>query len=398
MAAPSIAIVGAGVFGLTAALALRARGWAVTVLEQGRVPHPEAASTDLSKVVRMDYGADPLYTEMGEQALAGWRRWNGRWGRELYHATGFLVMTREEEMSAEGFEGASFRTLRARGHPLRRIRRADLAREFPAWNAAGYGDGYFNPHAGWVESGAVVAALAGEARARGVVLREEAAWAGWWEARGAVVGVRLADGAGVRADRVLSAVGAWTPFLLPELRGVLRVTGQPVLHLRPERAARFAAPAFPVWAAEIARTGWYGFPATADGIVKVANHGGGVPVTHPAQARTVVEADVARCREFLRGTFPELATAPVAATRQCWYGDSVDGHFLIASHPARPGLVVAAGDSGHGFKFAPVLGELLAAAVEGRAHPWAERFGWRTVASGGAAAGRGPQAAGGSKM
>ena len=111
----SILILGGGCFGLTAALELRARGWQVTVIDQGRVPHPEAASTDISKVVRMDYGNDEQHTAMGERSLTRWRAWNAKWGEDLYHEVGFLVMSRDE-MLPGGFEHDSRQFLTARGH------------------------------------------------------------------------------------------------------------------------------------------------------------------------------------------------------------------------------------------------------------------------------------------
>lgn len=370
--ARSILILGGGVFGFTAALELRRRGWEVTLLERGGTPHPDAASTDLSKVVRIDYGADAIYTEMAERSLEGWRRWNAEGARPLYHEDGFLVMTRDEEMRPGGFEFESHRFLTARGHALRRIRRPELARLYPAWNASRYGDGYLNPAGGWVESGAVVAWLASLAREAGVAVVEQAG-----RAEIAGPGSVAAAGSSWRADRILVAAGGWTPFVLPELATALRTTAQPVIRLRPADTERFRPPHFPVWGADIGRTGWYGFPATDGGIVKVANHGPGRPVTDPAQPRGVTDEEVARFRLFLAETFPPLADALLAGTRECWYCDSFDGHFWIAAHPGRPGTVVAAGDSGHAFKFAPVLGGLIADVVEDRPHPWAGRFGWR---------------------
>jgi sarcosine oxidase / L-pipecolate oxidase len=90
-----------------------------------------------------------------------------------------------------------------------------------------------------------------------------------------------------------------------------------------------------------------------------------------------------RFRAFLRESFPGLASAPVAATRICLYCDTFDGNFWIARDPERPRLVVAAGDSGHAFKFTPVLGELIADAVECRENPWLGRFAWREPAAAG---------------
>ena len=74
----------------------------------------------------------------------------------------------------------------------------------------------------------------------------------------------------------------------------------------------------------------------------------------------------ARCREFLRETFPELARAPLDSTRSCLYCDTADGDFWIDQDPRREGLIVAAGGCGHAFKFAPLLGEIIADVFEGR--------------------------------
>ncbi len=374
----SILVLGGGVFGLTAALILRARGWAVTLLDQGRVPHPDAASTDISKVVRMDYGMDLIYTEMGEAALAGWAAWNDAWERPLYHADGFLVMTRDEEMRSGSFEHDSYSFLTKRGHALRRTRRVDLARLHPAWNAERYGDGYLNPHGGWAESGAVIAQLRAAALPEGITIHEQCALEKLIDH-----GARTQDGREWRADIVLAALGAWTPFAFPHLQNVMRTTAQPVIHFRPARADDFRPPAFPVWGADIGRTGWYGFPANTDGIVKVANHGPGRIVSHPAQPRGVTDEEVAKFIAFLHDTFPALASAPIAATRECWYCDTFDGHFFIDHDPARDGLVIAAGDSGHAFKFAPVLGGIIADVVERRENKWSARFRWRKSAHGG---------------
>ena len=89
-----VVVVGGGIFGVTAALALRRRGDRVTVVDPGPVPHPLAESTDLSKVVRPDYGADELYTGMMEKALDAWRRWNEAWAAPLFHETGVVFLSR----------------------------------------------------------------------------------------------------------------------------------------------------------------------------------------------------------------------------------------------------------------------------------------------------------------
>jgi sarcosine oxidase len=366
-------IVGCGITGVTAALELRARGWRVTLVDPGPVPRPSASSTDISKVVRMDYGADALYTEMCDGAIDGWHQWNARWGSPLYHQDGFVLLSREP-MRPGGYEYDSYALIRSRGHRLERLDRNAIAARFPAWSA-GYVDGYFNQRAGWAESGKVVARLADEARTAGVVI-ESAAFARLIDNGSHVVGIRTSDGGDLRADVVLVAAGAWTPVLLPHLDRVMWATGQPVVHLSAAPAAAWQAPRFPVWGADLSNTGWYGFPALADGTLKIGHHAAGRRV-HPDEPRTIDAAHLDRVREFLAESLPGLADAPIVATRLCLYCDTFDGNFWIDHDPDQPGLVVAAGDSGHGFKFAPVFGPLIADVVERRPNPWAARFRWR---------------------
>ena len=374
-AAQSIVIVGAGVFGLTAAIELRGRGWHVSVMDPGPVPTPTAASTDISKVVRMDYGADELWTELGRNSLQRWAEWNRESGVPLFHNDGFLVLSREA-MQPGGFEFESFQFLTTLREKLERLDSAAVAQRFPGWSADQYPDGYFNPRGGWAESSKVVAWLAQKARCAGVEVFEQYAFARLLEDSSRVVGVQAKDGREFRADLTLLATGAWTPTLLPELSDVMWATGQPVLNFRVANPAEWQAPRFPVWAADIGRTGWYGFPALADGTLKIANHGPGRRI-HPDAPREVSSDDEPRFRAFLRDTFPALADAPLIGTRLCLYCDTFDGNFWLDHHPQRPGLCVAAGDSGHAFKFAPVLGGLIADAVERKADITMKRFAWR---------------------
>ena len=88
-------VIGGGIFGLTAAVELRQRGHAVSLLNPGKIPHPLAASTDISKVVRMEYGADGLYMDMAAKSIQGWHGWNAEAGDALYHETGFLLLCKQ---------------------------------------------------------------------------------------------------------------------------------------------------------------------------------------------------------------------------------------------------------------------------------------------------------------
>jgi glycine/D-amino acid oxidase-like deaminating enzyme len=370
------AVVGAGVLGVTAALELRRRGHRVQLLDAGGVPHPDASSTDASKIVRMDYGHDGFYADLGLQAIEGWRRWNRSWGDSVYHETGLLLLS-GEPLEQGGFEADSLQRVLERGVKAERLDRATLGDRFPAWSQAGFVDGYFNPCAGWAESGRVVARLACEAREAGVRLLEGARCVGLAERGSRVVGARLDDGRTVAADTVVVACGAWTPFLLPDLADRMWPAAQPVVFFRPADPRPFQGERFPVWCADITRTGRYGFPADADGLVKVGHHGPGRPWA-PGEPLVVREAEVEACLAFVRATFPGLGDAPVARTRLCLYCDSWDGDYLIDHDPDRPGLVVAAGGSGHAFKFAPLFGTIVADVVERGPSAALPRFAWRS--------------------
>ncbi|HEY4271004.1 MAG TPA: FAD-dependent oxidoreductase [Candidatus Udaeobacter sp.] len=425
-----VVVVGAGINGVTTAIELKKRGHEVVLVDAGPLPHELAASTDISKAVRAAYGADEDYTALAEQSIRLWRQWNEEFGTKLYHQVG-VMFVRRREMTPSDFEYESFKLLQKRGIKLMRMDAPQLWKRFPAWNPELYQDGVLEIEAGYAESGRVVATLIERAkslgvqftagkfaaldesggRVNGVAIEEQprnrvipsgvengaageaATWTGRPEAertgseriksRGDSVQV-VSRGPStslgmtrIAADIVVMAVGAWTPYLLPFTKNFFRATGQPVFHLKPAETELFAPERFPVFGADITTTGYYGFPVNRDGVVKIANHGPGREMSPESPKRAVTSDDEINLRKFLAETFPALADAPIVHTRVCMYCDTHDGHFWIARDPEREGLVVAAGDNGHGFKFAPVLGEIIADATEGKDNPLLDKFRWR---------------------
>jgi len=371
-----VIVVGAGINGVTAAIELKKRGHKVILLDPGPLPHPLAASTDISKAVRTAYGADEEYAALAERSIPLWREWNREFSSELYHEVGFLFL-RQQRMQPGDFEFESLRVLEQQGRKVERIDSATLHERFPAWEAEHYRDGFFERQAGYVESVRVVALLIERAKSLGVELREGSRFTGLDEGDGGVKGVLLNNGEGIPGDLVVMAVGAWTPYVLPFTRKFFRTTGQPVFHLKPCQPELFACQRFPVFGADISTTGYYGFPVSRLGVVKIANHGPGREMSPESTERVVTSEEEKNLREFLSSTFPALADAPIVYSRVCMYCDTDDGHFWIAPDPERRGLIVATGDSGHGFKFAPVLGEIIADAVEGKSNPLLQKFRWR---------------------
>ena len=366
-----IVVVGAGINGVTAAIELRRRGHDVTLTDPGPLPHPLAASTDISKVVRAAYGADEFYTDLADRATRRWRDWNVEFGDELYHETGVLFVKQGALRPGE-YEHECIRLLESRAHKLERISSDQIRARFPAWNADLDWHGFFDPEGGYAESSRVVSTLVQHAISIGVQLRNEQIEAGTF-----LRNVRGQFGETSLPDRVVFATGAWTPFLLPFTAEFFRATGQPVFHFRPDRPELFEADRFPVFGGDLSTSGYYGFPLNRDGVVKIGNHGAGREMSPDGPDRVVTREEIDRVRDFVALRFPLLADAPIVYSRICMYCDTADGDFWIAADPERPWLVIAAGDNGHGFKFAPLLGELIADAAEGKSNPLLDRFRWR---------------------
>ncbi|MCX6048379.1 MAG: FAD-dependent oxidoreductase [Chloroflexi bacterium] len=374
-----IVVVGSGIYGITAALELHARGYQVAVIDPGPIPHPLAASTDISKAIRAEYGADEDYTIMMEEARLKWLTWNEEFQETLYTECGTTMLTRGP-MLPGSYEHDSYDVCKRRGHPLERLNADEIRRRFPAWNADLYTDGYFSQRAGWAASGRVVEVLSHKAQRSGIDLYPGQTAAELLSDGDRVVGVRTREGETFQANTVLVAMGQWSWLLVPELKKVMQSNGMPVVHLKPVDPKLFAPPLFVNWAADVARTGFYGFPLhPKEGVVKIGYHGAGQRDMNPEKDdRVVNDADIRRVRAFVAETFPALVDAPIVYTRRCLYCDTFDEHFWIDRHPHRPGLVVAAGGSGHGFKFGPIFGDLIANAVEGKADWRLHKFRWRS--------------------
>lgn len=356
-----VVVVGRGVFGLSAALALARGGHQVVVVGQR---DPSASSEDISRIIRNDY-PDTFHRAWASEAIEAWGRWDPDGRRGLFHSSGLANLSLQP-LDGDGFVAASFAGLPT----ARRLNGTAITELLPFLTPGRFVDGYLNPGAGWADASGTVRFLERACQLAGVgIVPERAARVGdGW--------VGLTDDGLLRAERVVVAAGAWTSELVPGVP--LQPSGQPVMYLRPSRPERFTD--VPVWALDLPGTGFYGFPATPDGIVKVGHHG--VGVTRRLHVRTMGEEAIARFRSFFRQAIPELAGARIDRTRVCFYCDAPDGRFLIDRVPGHDRLVVAAGGSGHGFKFAPLVGDVVSAVVTDTDHPRRFATAWRDATPG----------------
>jgi monomeric sarcosine oxidase len=366
MAVRTVLVVGGGVMGLAAGCALAERGAHVTVLERFAVAHAAGSSHGLTRAIRHEYGREAIYTEMVARSLPLWRAMEEASGRTLYTETGILTLGQEND----GHTLPGLATMRAAGLPVVRLSTAECAQRFPQFSTAGYDAITYNPVGGMLHASKCLFTMADRLRALGGELREGAAVTRV-EALGDGARATLAGGEALMADRVIVAVGPWIHDLMPDLRLPIRPTHQQVMYLGGLPATRFGVVAFPVF---LAQMDFYGFPLSGDGWFKVATHTFGA-TQDPNAPQGVIAAEVERVRAWVRRTIPEAGDAPLVATDTCMYDLAPDEDFILDRHPASPQIIVASGFSGHGFKFGPLIGELLAAlALDGEPQVPLDRF------------------------
>src|SRR5438477_11276627 len=217
----TVIVVGAGINGVTSAIELKKRGHKVILVDPGPLTHPLAASNDISKAVRAAYGPDEDYTALADRCIALWREWNTKFGIELYHETGVLFVC-QNAMQPGDFEYESRRVLEKQGHRFEQFDSATFHQRFPAFAPGRFQDGFFDPDAGYVESGRVVATLIEYAKSLGVEVRERAEFVALAESDHRVTGIVLQDRQGIDAEAVVIAAGAWVPYSLPSTTNFFR--------------------------------------------------------------------------------------------------------------------------------------------------------------------------------
>lgn len=351
-----IAVVGGGTMGLAVAWALARRGAEVLVLERHGHVHDLGSHSGFTRVIRQAYHEGADYVPLVQEADEAWCGLAQRCGRSLLVRAGLLEFgSLDDPNFAAAVEAC--RIHRIEHHCLS----ADEARQRYPFVLPNHWTACLTPSGGYLRVGACLDALRDEAVAAGAIVRAPI------EVREVErVGGRLhvlTDEGPIAADRVVLTAGAGMARLVPHaplspLRRVMLwidVGDTPALR------------DLPVWAAFTSEGFFYGFPwSDADGVVglKIALHRtvdgiDEVPIDPEIVMRSLSENDVAPVRSFARRYFPS-ADGALAGYRVCLYTMTPDGHFVIDRHPDDPDMFVVGGFSGHGFKFAPAVGRLVA--------------------------------------
>lgn len=357
-----VVVVGLGVMGTAAAAELASRGARVLGLDRARPPHSMGSSHGESRMIRQAYYEDPAYVPLVQRAWRLWEAMGERAGATLLHRTGGLMLGPEGGDLLRGVRSSAD----AHGLLVDELTASEVERRFHPFDVPEGHAGILEERAGYLGTEACVDALLDTARRSGAELHFDEPVAGWDLGDD---GVEVATTAGrYRASRLVLAAGPWLPELLPDLPLSLEIERQVQLWFDPRmsgEAAGFHPTRLPVFLWEHAPGHfWYGFPEVTEG-VKVAQHHDGEICTPESVHRELTADDVEEMRILLRRHLPK-ADGKLLHGAVCLYTNTPDGHFLLDVHPDSDRMVIMSPCSGHGFKFAPVMGKIAAdLALEG---------------------------------
>ena len=359
-----VAVIGVGVFGAWTALQLARRGKRVLLLEAYGPGHSRSSSGDESRIIRMGYGRDEIYTRWSQRSLAQWKELFAATRDEaLFQQTGVLWLAGEDQTRLNETRA----TLKRCGVTFEDLDLAGLRGRFPQIGLDGIRSAILEPQSGVLMARRAVAATVAEAGRRGTTyvhaLVEQP------KAKGPLRAIKTKSGEEISAGQFVFACGAWLAKLFPEIVSPrLFVTRQEVFYFGlPAGDLCFAPPALPTFLFQNDES--YGMPDIESRGLKIALDAHGVAVDPDTQSRVVSEESARKMREYVAKRFPALRDAPIAETRVCQYENTSNGDFLIDRHPEMENVWFAGGGSGHGFKHGPALGAYVAGLILGELQP-----------------------------
>ena len=368
-----VAVVGAGVFGAWTAYQLRRAGAEVLLIDAYGPANSRASSGGESRIIRMGYGHDAIYTRMAQRSFASWQELFARINRpQLFQKTGVLWLARENDSYCE----ATLKTFQQNNVKFERLEQAELKRRYPQIEFDQISWGILEPDSGILMARQAVQAVVAEAQAAGVTylpaaIRPEGigeeGQKGQTNSASKLETISTTTSKEIVAGKFIFACGPWLPKLFPELLGgLIHVTRQEVFFLGvPAGDDRFNSPDMPTWM-DINEL-IYCLPNLENRGFKIAidSHG---PEFDPDAGERIVNAEsVNPVRAYLARRVPSLRDAPVVESRVCQYENTSNGDFLIDRHPEFENAWLVGGGSGHGFKHGPAVGEHVTSLISGSA-------------------------------
>ena len=352
-----VAVVGAGAFGAWTAWHLVRAGKRVLLLDAYGPGNSRASSGGETRILRMAYGANELYTTWARRASTLWKELAAASGAPLFRPTGVLHLARD----GDRYDLATLVTFQKLGVPFERLSARDVAARFPQFGLSGVDWGFFEPDAGTLLARRGVQTVVDQAVRAGLVYVADAGIAPGGSGRLARLATR--GGRSIEAGSYVFACGPWLPKLFPDVLGgvIASVRGQVFFVGPPAGDDSFGEGKLPAWTDN--EPDAYGVPDIEGRGLKLGVDPDAAPFDPDTGERCVTAEGLAAARRYLGLRFPALADAPIVETRVCQYEYTPSSEFLIDRHPELENVWFAGGGSAHGFKHGPAVGEYVAARV-----------------------------------
>jgi len=353
MPAYDVIVVGLGGMGSATLFHLARRGLRVLGLERFDLVHEHGSSHGLTRIIRLAYWEHPTYVALLRRSYELWRELELLAGERLLHITGSI-----DAGPAGGpvFEGA-LQSSRLHGLPHELMDGDELHRRFPGYRLPPEMRCLYQPEGGFLLPERCNVAHVEQALAKGAEVHCREAVLEWDV--GSRVRVRT-DRHSYEAGRLVVCAGPWTSKLIPELDSLAVPERQVLAWLQPTRPEYFLPGVFPVFNLEVEEGRYYGFPSFLIPGFKFGKYHHRGEVVDPDDARREPEPeDEELLRDFARRYFPDGAGSTLML-KSCLFTNSPDRHFVLDRHPDHPEVAIAAGFSGHGYKFCSVVGEVMA--------------------------------------
>ncbi|WP_254545803.1 N-methyl-L-tryptophan oxidase [Halomarina pelagica] len=350
-----VIVLGVGGMGSAAVYHLARRGVDVLGIERFDVPHAMGSSHGITRIIRRAYYEHPSYIPLIERAYDLWDDLAEETGRPVIHRTGSVDAAPPGNVVFEG----SLRSCAEYDIPHEVLTGAELAERFPGYRLPEDYRALYQPDGGFVVPEQAIVGHVEAAGAAGGEVRARERVTGWEET--ADGGVRVETDRGTyRADRLVLAAGAWNSAFADELSGLAVPERQVLAWFQPETPATFRPENFPVWNVSVPEGRFYGLPIyDVPGFKLGKYHHRDEEVDPDDWNRDPEPEDERLLREFTAKYFPDAA-GPTMRLATCMFTNSPDEHFILDTLTDHPQVAVGAGFSGHGFKFASAIGEILA--------------------------------------
>ena len=327
-----------------------------------------------SRIIRMGYGADDIYTRSAQRALRLWQEFSQQINEPLFRKTGVLWLVHKDDP----YPAKCAETLRKLAIPFQKLTTSEITHRYPQIGLERISWALLEPDSGVLMARRAVQAVARETIRNGAEYLQEAVKCPTGKLR--LDHIETLGGSRISAGSYVFACGPWLPKIFPALLGdrILSTRQEVVFFGSPVGDRRFTAPALPTWIDF--KDEAYGLPDLEGRGIKIAIDRHGPPFDPDTAVRVVTDAGLAETRRYLARRLPDLKDTQVINTEVCQYENTSNGDFLIDLHPEFANVWLVGGGSGHGFKHGPVVGEYVAARIEGSNEGIEPRFSLETKA------------------